>query len=180
MSFLSFIIDSESIEKARRALFGASILLLFFSSLNFLSDEFNFFGLRVAVSHDRLIIIGQLSVFYLMVRFLSMSASELIKWTHLKLTQVDENWEKVTVANFPSFDQEPYDGYSEDPEEWELKFSEDRKKRVLRRSLVERSYSYFNVSIGFLYNFIVPVILGMSSILEPRSLSRFLDFFASY
>ncbi len=179
MSFLSFIIDSESVEKARRALFGASILLLFFSSLNFLSDEFNFFGLKVAVSHDRLILIGQISVAYLMLRFLSMSASELISWSHLKLTQVDEKWEKATIASFPSYEPEQDEGYYEDPEEWELRFSKDRRKRVTRRSFIEKSGAYLNSAIGVLYNLLVPISLGFVSIIEPKSLSRILDIFAS-
>ena len=179
MSFLVFITDNETIEKSRKALFAASAFLLFFSSLTLRSNELDFFGLKVAVSQDRIILIGQICVAFILLRFSSLVVTSLFDMAHKGLTSVDENWEKKTIAEFPDFDNLGNDGYEMEPDDWEISYAVSKSKRERRRGWVSRSRQMLESVFGIIFNLLIPVSIGIVSVVEPRILNRFLDHFVA-
>lgn len=175
MSFLVFITDNETIEKSRKALFAASTLLLFFASLTLRGDELDFFGLKVAVSQDRIIFIGQACVAFILLRFSSLVVTSLLDLAHQKLTSVDENWEKKTIAEFPDFDNLENDGYEVEPEDWEIAYAISKSKREKRRGWVSTSRQMLESVFGLAFNLLIPIAIGTVCVVDPRVLDRLLD-----
>jgi hypothetical protein len=175
MSFLVFITDNETIEKSRKALFATSALLLFFASLTLRGDELDFFGLKVAVSQDRMIFIGQICVAFVLFRFSSLVLTSLLDLAHKKLTSVDENWEKKTVAEFPDFDNLDNDGYEQEPEDWEIAYAVGKRDREKRRGWVSSSRQALESVFGFAFNLLIPIAVGTVCVVDPRILDRLLD-----
>lgn len=174
MSFLVFISDNENIEKSRKALIVCSTLLLFFASLTLRSDELSFFGLRVAVSQDRLILIGRICVAVVWFRFLSLNLSELIAWWHSRLAKSDADWEKATIDSFPDdepeYDQEDY----YDP--WRDELISGRTSREARRHKLRIFQECFNWVFAGIYNFCIPFLLGAFAVFKPEALEIILTY----
>ena len=159
MILIDLLSDNETVLKVRKNLLTLSLLLLFFASLQFLSNELNFFGLKVGVSHDKLIFIFRLVTAFVLIRFMLIIVTDLIGLSYNFLEQFDKKWEKETLSEFP---QEPRpdedDGYF--LEDYEEKFAQERGKRERKRTSVLGVHQGSKIALNFVFDFVVPLLLG--------------------
>lgn len=173
MTFIELLTENESVEKARKSLFVASISVPLFAGVNFLSEEITLFGLTVQVSHDRIVDIGRVAIIFLLIIFLLRLLPVFISWIHSFLEVKDKKWEDDTKASFPERPN-PGEDYWPDPESHEIRFQDDKSLRDKRRLRVKAASNFTANSVTSLLNFVLPVSLAVIAVARPYYLSYLL------
>ena len=168
MNFIEFVIDSETLEKNRRSLVAASILIFIIAALDFRSTEIDLLGLKLGISQGKIVCIGQLGASYLLLLYSSRWLGVLLSKFYEFLHEVDTRWEENTVAGFPDFSDEQ--DFQPDPDPWEVNFSIERSNREKRRYLLKIATNYYSKFIGIFSNAVFPIVLGATSIIKADAL----------
>lgn len=173
-----FLLENETVEKSRKSLLGASVVLLIFAAVNFLSNEMSFFGVKVLVSQDKIVTLGRLGVGFLLIMFLLRLAPPVLDWIVSKNKIDHQLWEKAALASFPE-EPNPGEEYYPDPEPWEESFYKDRIKREKRLVDLERGRDFTATGIGIALNYLIPVLFSLLAIAKPYVLSQLLEVLTS-
>lgn len=172
MSFIEVVTDSETLEKNRRALVSLSILIFLIAALDFRSDEIDLLGLKLGISQQKIVSIGQIGVAYLLLQYFSKGLGISLSTLHDYLFDLDSRWEEKTVASFPDFSDDP--DWQPDPDFWEEDFAIKRKIREGRRFRVKTATECYSKISGLFSNIVFPFTLGLTSLVKTDALKLFL------
>jgi hypothetical protein len=176
---LELLSESPSVEKSRRAVLTVALLILFFSSVDFRSDEIEIFALKVAFSQDRFVALGQICLFYFLILYSMRILIKIGSWgANFGVSSV-ENWEKseskkITDAMNPMTEDEYLDGqYSDDYGFIKM----EAEKHKVPYKFLEKCVFFIDTASRVFFEYLIPIIIAIVALVRPSSLSDVLKFY---
>jgi len=175
LNIIDLFTESDTLDKTRRSLVAASVSFLLIAALEFRSNEVNVFGLKLGISQDRILLIGQIVVGYLLFRYVLQTLMKTLEYAESQIEYRNEIWSKDTLASFPDGGEYPeYDG--PEPETYEEEYFREKSFRETRLAAISNGRKKISVFSGVLVNFALPILIGAAYLCSPSALDNLLTF----
>jgi len=169
-------LDNSTESKARRNVLVASGSTLLAANLRFTNNSLDLFGLKIAVEPDRIVAVGQLLCFLLILIFITRSMPRIIETIKLSWTNrfVKREHSELLDLRFELFGAD--DDTSPDTPEGDFSHAQVRLMRI-REETQSRFDFWHNCALSLanvFVDFVLPTAFGLTAILYPYSVSNVL------
>ena len=172
----------DDFRKTRRSLLIFSVATLLFAGVTIVDGNLDILGLKIQISHQRIVSTGQIATLVLLVIYLLQMAPEMINLLKSFLISRQNKLEKIeTYALQDSYGLNDGDQYEYGPTG---EFKELEDKFAARRFSIGQSLDPIVNAAKFLalgaVDFILPAAIGMLCAYDPHLLDRYLSATSGY
>lgn len=171
----NFTPDLSNSKSARRALYSASLITFIVANLTFTSTKFGLFGLEVVFEQERLVAVGQISVFILLVVFFlraSPGFSDLLAERRSDKINRKHNHESLNLEQLWNAPDQYQDGPDGDRNRMSVEQTHEMNSYTSKR--ISR-FRFLTFSAEIVVSYLLPAGLGLWAISQPNGLRLLTD-----